>query len=79
LRFSGVFLSAKEICAELPVSSLYQPYHFSTDVDNVTIVASGLWLGTRAGAGGTAHYLKGFLTAVHGLMDNRSNLDIVGV
>jgi hypothetical protein len=38
-----------------PVSFHYNPYHWSTDVADVTLGASGLWLGTRTGTGGTAH------------------------
>ena len=32
----------------------YHPYHQLTDVTDVTIWASGLWLGTQTGAGGIA-------------------------
>ena len=56
LRFSGVFLSPK-VSARRSVHSVsfhYHPYHYPTDVTDVTLGTSGLWLGTRAGAGGTA-------------------------
>ena len=43
----------------------------ATDVTDATLEASGLWLGTRRGAGDTATLTKGFLVAVHGSMDNR--------
>ena len=38
---------------------------------DINIFISGLWLGTRTGAGGTAK-LKAFLAAVHVSMDSRS-------
>ena len=50
---------------------------------DVTLGASGHWLGTRTGAGGIAkmehvnpitlkNWLKAFLAAAHGSMDNKS-------
>ena len=43
----------------------------ATDVTDATLGASGLLLGTRAGAGGTATLTKSFLVAAHGSMDSR--------
>ena len=47
------------------------PLSLRTYVTDVTLGASGLWLGTRAGAGGTPHYLKTFLAEVHGSIGSR--------
>ena len=47
------------------------PLSLATDVTDVTFGASGILLGTRTGAGGTATLAKYFLAAVHGSMDNR--------
>ena len=43
-----------------------------------TVGASGHWLGTRTGAGGTATlaYGNSFLTAAHGSMNNRSSCNV---
>ena len=44
----------------------------ATDVTDVTLGESILWLGRRTGGGGTAKLdFIAFLAAVHGLMDNR--------
>ena len=45
----------------------------ATDVSDAILGASGLWLGTRRGAGGTATLTKSFLATSHGYMDNRSS------
>jgi hypothetical protein len=44
----------------------------ATDVTDATLRSSGLWLGTRTGAGGIATRTESFLAAAHGSMDNRS-------
>ena len=43
----------QEICAQPRVNSL-SPLLLATDVTDATLGASGVWLGTRTGAGGTA-------------------------
>ena len=48
--FSGFSLAVKNMPGDLCRS----PYHKLTDVTDVTLGASGLWLGTRTGADGTA-------------------------
>jgi hypothetical protein len=45
----------------------FHPYHWRRGDTR----ASGLWQGTRTGAGGTAS-LKHILAATHGSMDNKS-------
>ena len=52
--FPQLYGKCQEICAQLPVLSHYRPYHEVTYVTEVTLGASGLWLGTRTGDGGTA-------------------------
>ena len=42
-----------DLCTAPGIISL-SPLSLATDVNNVTLGASGLWLGTRTGAGGTA-------------------------
>ena len=37
-----------------PVLSHYNPYNYLTNVTDLTLGASGLWLGTRTGGSGTA-------------------------
>ena len=46
----------------------------ATDVTDATLVASGLWLGTRTEARGTATLTKSFLDRSPWLMDNRCHL-----
>ena len=46
----------QEICAQPPGS----PLSLATDVTDATLRASGLWLGTRIGAGGTVTLTKSF-------------------
>ena len=41
------------MCTALGIISL-SPYHYLTDVTDVTLGASGVWLGTRTGTGGHA-------------------------
>ena len=48
------------------------PLSLATDVTDATLGASGLWLGIRTGAGGTATLTKSFLATVHDSMVNRS-------
>ena len=44
---------------------------------DVTLAASGLWLGTRTGAGGTATLTACFfLAAAHGSMGNSSKVNL---
>ena len=43
----------------------------ATEVTDAKLGTSGLWLGTRTGAVGTATQTERFLTAAHGSMDNR--------
>ena len=40
--------------------STLSPLSLATDVTDATLGASGLWLGTRTGAGGTATLTKSF-------------------
>ena len=75
LRFSGVFIIRKANA----MRSVHSPRdHFiiilslATSVTDATLGASGLWLGTRTGAGDNATLAKSFLAATHGSMDNRS-------
>ena len=41
----------QDIYVESPVSSHYHPYNYLTDVIDVTLRASGHWVGTWTGAG----------------------------
>ena len=51
------------------------PLSLATDLTDETLGVSGLWLGTRTGAGGTATLTESFfLAAAHGSIDNRSSL-----
>ena len=45
------------------------PLSLATDVTDATLGASGLWLGTQAGAGGTATLAWSFLAAAYGSMN----------
>ena len=47
------------------------PLALATDVTYTTLGASGLWLGTRAGAGGTAKLTESFLATAYSSLDNR--------
>ena len=60
------------ICAQSPVWPHYHPYHYPTEVTDVTIGARGLWLGTWTRAGGTVTLVWRFLAAAHGSMDSRT-------
>ena len=53
-----------------PISYHYHPYQL-IDVTYVTLGASGLWLGTRTGVGGTAILASCFSAAAQDSMDNR--------
>ena len=51
------------------------PLSLVTDMTDATLRASGLWLETRTGAGGTTTLTKSFfLAAAHGSMDKVKNL-----
>ena len=50
------------MCTALVIISL-SPYNQLTDVTNVTLGASGRWLGTRTGAGGTAMLAESFIVS----------------
>ena len=39
-----------EFFAEPPISPHYHPFHYLTDMTDVTLGASGHWIGTRTGA-----------------------------
>ena len=64
-----------DLCTAPSIISLL-PYHPLTDVTDLTLGASGLWLGTRTRAGGTAILAWSFLTVAHGSMNNRPVLMI---
>ena len=58
-----------DLCTALGIISL-SPLSLATDVTDETLGTSGLWLGTRTGAGGTATLIESFfLAAAHGSMD----------
>ena len=62
-----------DLCTAPQIISL-SPLSLATDVTDATLGASGLWLETRTGAGGTAILTESFfffLAAAHGSMDNR--------
>ena len=69
------FLSCKQMPGgryTVPGIISLSPLSLATDVTDATLGASGLWLGTRTGAGGTATLTEFFfLAAAHGPMDNR--------
>ena len=48
-----------DLCTAPRIISL-SPLSLATDLTNETLGASGLWLGTRTGAGGTATLTKRF-------------------
>ena len=48
-----------DLCTATRIISL-SPLSLATDVIDATIAASGLWLGTRTAAGGTATLTKSF-------------------
>jgi len=58
-----------DLCTARRFISL-SPLSLATDVTDATLGASGLWLGTRTGPGGTATLTEIFLAAAHGSMDN---------
>ena len=49
-----LFEKCPEICAQLLVSSHYHPYHYPTDVTDVSLGASALCQGTGKATGGSA-------------------------
>ena len=59
-----------DLCTAPRIISL-SSLSLATDVTDATLGVSGLWLGTRTGAGGTATLTKGFFGRSHGSMDNR--------
>ena len=59
-----------DLCTTPRIISL-SPLSLATDVTDATLGVSGIWLGTRTGAGGTATLTESFLAAAHGSMDNR--------
>ena len=67
-----------DLCTAPRIISL-SPLSLATDVTDATLGASGLWLGTRTGAGGTAKLTESFfLATAHGSMDNRTAVKIIG-
>ena len=61
-----------DLCTAPRIISL-SPLSLATDLTDETLGASGLWLGTRTGVGGTATLTESFfLAAAHGSMDNSS-------
>ena len=75
--FNNKYSTPKNKCIHLHCYMVYfeifslSPLSLATDVTDATLGASGLWLGTRTGAGGTATLTESFLAAVHGSMDSR--------
>ena len=67
LRFCGGFLDCK-VSAQPPVSFYCHPYHQLTDVP---LEASGLWIETRTGAGGTATLVRSFFDRNSWSMNSR--------
>ena len=58
-----------DLCTAPRIISLH--LSLGTDVTDATLGTSGIFLGTRTGADGTATLTKGFfLAAAHGSMDN---------
>ena len=68
---SAVWQMPGNLCTAPRIISL-SPLSLATDVTDATLGASGLWLGTRTGAGGTATQVWNFFgRSPHGSMDNR--------
>ena len=61
----------RDLCTAPRIIS-FSPLSLATDVTDATLGASGLWLRTRTGAGGTATLTRSFLAAAYGSMDNSS-------
>ena len=62
-----------DLCTVPGIISL-PPLSLDTDVTDATLGVSGLWLGTRTGAGGTAKLVWNFFgRSPHGSMDNRAS------
>ena len=59
-----------DLCTAPRIISL-SPLSLTADVTDATLGTSGLWLGTRTGAGGTATLTKSYLAAAYVSMDNR--------
>ena len=70
--------SQGDLCTAPRMISL-SPLSLASDVTDTTLGASGLWLGTQTGAGGTATLTKFFffLAVAHGSIYNRPRADSV--